>query len=208
MAPPPTEVVQWLRRTYPKPAVDPEWLEGCYTWIQDELHLNPARDMPTILENVNTQLLESDFADSMLGGTGIPHNALGAVHAVIEGPILVEIVEMTDIGHSAYSLLQVYESRAEYRKQAQLRDANGDEGQQKPMPKYPRSMLQFQLSDGVSVLPAIEFKTLPEFELGETPLGCKVSWGVFAIRRPTTCVALLRGEASRFVHLTLTLTTR
>ena len=152
-----------------------EWLEGCYTWIQEELHLNPARHMPQILENVNTQLLESDFADSMLAGTGIPQTALGAVHTVIKGPILVEVVDMTDIGHSAYSLMQVYESRVEYRKQAALRDASGDEGLQKPMPKYPRSMLQFQLSDGVSVLPAIEHKSLPQFELGETPLGYKVS---------------------------------
>ena len=124
---------------------------------------------------MNTQLLESDFADSMVAGTGFPPNALGATHTVIEGPILVEIIGIMDVGHSAYSLQQVYESRVEYRKQADIRDASGDEEQRKPMAKYPRSMLQFQLSDGSSVLPAIEFASLPEFELGETPLGCKVS---------------------------------
>ncbi|RPD60078.1 DUF1767-domain-containing protein [Lentinus tigrinus ALCF2SS1-7] len=172
---PPPAVVQWLKKTYPKPTVDPEWLEGCYTWIHDELNLDPARDMPTIIENVNTQLLESDFADSMVAGTGFPQDALGAAKAVIEGPILVEIIGIMDIGHSAYSLQQVHESRVEYRKQADILDANGDEEQRKPMPKYPRSMLQFQLSDGSSVLPAIEFKSLSQFELGETPLGCKAS---------------------------------
>ena len=40
-------------------------------------------------------------------------------------------------------------------------------------------MLQFQLSDGAAVLPAIEFKPLPQFELGETPLGYKVSYTLF-----------------------------
>ena len=111
----------------------------------------------------------------MLAGTGIPADALGAVHTVIRGSILVEVVGMTDIGHSASTLLQVYESRVEYKKQAELRRANGDEEQQKPMPKFPRSMLQLQLSDGQSVLPVIEAKTLSQFELGETPLGFKAS---------------------------------
>lgn len=193
MPPPPPQVVQWLKRTYPQPTVDPvsdtgfgatrliahailqEWLEGCYTWIQDELQLNPARDMPAILENVNTQLLGSDFADSMVAGTGIPQDVLNANHTVLKGPLLVEVTELMEIGHSAYSLLQVHESRVEYRKQAELRDASGDAQEQKPMPKYPRSMLQFQLSDGTAMLPAIEFKPLPQFELGETPLGYKVS---------------------------------
>ena len=156
-----------------------EWLEGCYTWIQDELQLNPARDMPAILENVNTQLLGSDFADSMVTGTGFPQNALKAAHAVLKGPLLVEVTEIMEIGHSAYSLLQVHESRLEYRKQAELREASGEAQEQKPMPKYPRSMLQFQLSDGAAVLPAIEFKPLPQFELGETPLGYKVSYTLF-----------------------------
>ncbi|KAI1797125.1 hypothetical protein LXA43DRAFT_1138038 [Ganoderma leucocontextum] len=175
MPPPPPQVAQWLKRTYPQPTVDPEWLEGCYTWIQEELQLNPAHDMPDILENVNTQLLGSDLADSMVAGTGFPQNVLGANHVVLKGPVLVEVTEIMEIGHSAYSLLQVHESRTEYLKQAELRDASGDAQEQKPMPKYPRSMLQFQLSDGASVLPAIEFKPLPQFELGETPLGYKVS---------------------------------
>ncbi|KAI0775214.1 DUF1767-domain-containing protein [Trametes elegans] len=173
---PPAQVVQWLKRTYPRPTIDPEWLEGCYTWIVDELHLDPARDMPAILENVNNQLLESDFNDSMLAGTGFPRDAIGAADTVLRGPILVEVVEIMEIGHSAYSLMQTYESRVEYRKQAELRTASGDrdDGERKPLPKYPRSMLQFQLSDGMNVLPAIEVKSMPEFELGETPLGYKV----------------------------------
>ncbi|KAI0671737.1 DUF1767-domain-containing protein [Trametes maxima] len=177
MTPPPAQVLQWLKRTYPRPTVDPEWLEGCYTWIEQELHLDTTRDMSEILNNVDTQLLESSFSDSMVAGTGFPPNVLNAKQTFLEGPILVEVIGIMEIGHSAYSLLQIYESRQEYRKQADLRAAGGDadvEGQ-KPMPKYPRSMLQLQLSDGVSTLPAVESVKLPEFELGETPLGYKVS---------------------------------
>ena len=131
--------------------------------------------MPAILENVNTQLLESDFTDSMVAGTGIPQNAIGADSLTLKGPILVEVTNIMEIGHSAYSLLQVHESRVEYSKQSQILRANGDAEERKPMPKFPRSMLQFQLSDGQLVLPAIECKRLPQFELGETPLGFKVS---------------------------------
>ena len=159
-----------------------EWLEACYTWILSELHLDPARDMPAILSNVDAQLLGSDFADSMVAGTGFPPDVLGAEHAVLAGPLLVEVTEIMEIGHSAYSLLQVHESRAEHRKQAALRDAGGDDGQErKPMPKYPRAMLQLMLSDGASVLPGIEVERLPQFELGETPLGCKVSYAVASV---------------------------
>ena len=131
--------------------------------------------MQAILDNVNTQLLESDFSDSMVAGTGFPQNVVGADNLVLKGPILVEVVNIMEIGHSAYSLLQVHESRVEYRKQAQIRSANGDEEERKPMPKYPRSMLQLHLSDGQLVLPAVENQSLPQLELGETPLGYKVN---------------------------------
>ncbi|OJT11460.1 hypothetical protein TRAPUB_12012 [Trametes pubescens] len=156
--------------------------------------------MPAILELVNAQLLASDFADSMVPGTGFPANIIGAEKAVLEGPILVEVVGMMEIGHSAYSLLQTYESREEYRKQAALREAREprDGEERKPMPKYPRSMLQFQLSDGSAILPAIENKPFPEFELGETPLGIKMILRNASIRRGTAllkpdCVQVMEG---------------
>lgn len=133
--------------------------------------------MPAILELVNAQLLASDFADSMVPGTGFPENINTVEETVLQGPILVEVIGIMEIGHSAYSLLQTYESREEYRKQMALREGREqrDGEERKPMPKYPRSMLQFQLSDGVAVLPGIEYKPFPQFELGEMPLGCKVS---------------------------------
>ncbi|CDO73719.1 hypothetical protein BN946_scf185015.g47 [Trametes cinnabarina] len=195
---PPAEVVQWLKRTYVRPTVDPEWLEGCYNWIEQELGLSPDCDLDKILANVNEQLLESDFADSMLTGTGFPEDIFRGRDTQLKGPILVELVGIMEVGHSAYNLMQIYEARVEWRKQAELRNARVelDAGEEKPMPKYPRSTLQFELSDGAYVLPAVEFKRLPEFELGETPLGSKMIIKDVPIRRG---IAFLKPECVHFI---------
>ena len=50
-------------------------------------------------------------------------------------------------------------------------DGGEDDG---PIPRYPRSMLQFRISDGSTEIDAIEYRKIPELELGETPLGYKV----------------------------------
>lgn len=43
------------------------------------------------------------------------------------------------------------------------------------IPLYPRSMLLLEVSDGFSVMKAIEYKRIPALELGGTALGSKVS---------------------------------
>ncbi|KIP05843.1 hypothetical protein PHLGIDRAFT_60035, partial [Phlebiopsis gigantea 11061_1 CR5-6] len=177
MAPPP-EVMKWLKRKYPKPAVDPDWLDGCYSWIESDLQLNPATELDAILQNVETQLLQSNLEGSMLPGTGLPLNIAELGNTKLQGPpILVEVVSMTDIGHSAFSLQNVRQVRMERADLAGLageEDENQDDGEEAgPVPKYPRSMLRLQLSDGTTVLEAIEYRKIPELELGVTPLGYK-----------------------------------
>ncbi|KAI0951277.1 hypothetical protein AcW1_008360 [Taiwanofungus camphoratus] len=172
MAPPP-QIAQWLRRTYPKPQVDPEWLEGCYSWIESEFNLNPTTQLDEILRHVDNQLLESDLQDSMITGTGLPQNLADLGNTVLRGPILVQITAITEIGHSAFSLQNVRQARLERADMAGL--AGGDDDDEEgPIPRYPRSMLRFQLSDGSTILQAIEHRRLPELELGETPLGYKM----------------------------------
>ena len=87
---------------------------------------------------------------------------------------------MTEIGHSAFSLQNVRQARIE---RADLAGLAGEEGEDQDggedagsVPKYPRSMLRFQLSDGTRILEAIEYRKIPQFELGVTPLGCKASF--------------------------------
>ena len=115
----------------------------------------------------------------MLPGTGLPRNVAELNNTKLQGlPILVEIVSMTEIGHSAFSLQNVRQARIEKADLAGLageEDENQEDGEEAgPVPKYPRSMLRFQLSDGATVLEAIEYRKIPELELGVTPLGYKV----------------------------------
>ena len=154
-----------------------DWLDGCYSWIESELNLDPAKDLDAILYNVETQLLQSNLDSSMLPGTGLPPD-VGELHntKLAGPPVLVEIVSMTEIGQSAFNLQNVRQARIERADLAGLQDEDGEvDPETGSVPKYPRSMLRFQLSDGATILDAIEYRRIPEFELGVTQLGYKAS---------------------------------
>jgi RecQ-mediated genome instability protein 1 len=57
-----------------------------------------------------------------------------------------------------------------------VEDAEEDEG---PVPKYPRGMLRLELSDGFTTVEAVEYRSIPQLELGVTPLGYKVCVGQY-----------------------------
>lgn len=112
----------------------------------------------------------------MLPGTGLPQSAVTAVHTTLAGPVLVEIVSITDIGISAYQLNKTRIVREERQAAGEEEEGEGDidiEGEG-PVPVYPRSMLQCEVSDGATTLRAIEYRAIPELTLGTTPLGFKV----------------------------------
>lgn len=116
----------------------------------------------------------------MLPGTGLPPNIAFINNTKLPGPpVLVEIISLTEIGHSAFNLQNVRQARIERADLAGLAEEDGEnqeDGEETgPVPKYPRSMLRFQLSDGMTVLEAIEYRRIPELQLGVTPLGYKVS---------------------------------
>lgn len=170
-APPP--ITDWVRHTYPKPTVDPEWLDACLAWIAEELHLNDFNSQTEeIISNVESQLLSSDLRDSMVAGTGFPHNIGNTENVRLRGHMLVQIQGMTEIGHSAFSLQTIQQTRIDRADLAGL--TAEDEEDEGPIPKFPRSMLQFELSDGSRSVKAIEYRKLPELELGVTPMGYKV----------------------------------
>jgi len=142
----------------------------------DELQINP-HDTKRLTEAAEEALLDSDLKDSMQPGTGFPD-------LTVQGSsILVQIVDITEIGHSAFSLTNVRQTRLDQEDLAGLARQNEEENENQnqddedvgPIPKYPRSMLKLQLSDGTITMPAIEFKRIPGLELGVTPLGCKVT---------------------------------
>ncbi|KAF8206307.1 hypothetical protein K438DRAFT_2014054 [Mycena galopus ATCC 62051] len=187
MATPP-QLSAWLLEQYPHPRVDQEWLDACYAWVIAEHQLDPAVHMPAIKEHVEAQLLQSDLCDSMSHGTGIPLHVLTAVKDTLQGPVLVEITALTEVGSSALALDQVRVAREErFAAGAGLGDEDNEadlevdgEG---PVPNYPHSMLRLELSDGASTLSAIEYRPLPELTLGVTPLGYKMVLRNVLVRR-------------------------
>lgn len=159
-----------------------EWLEACCDWIIEELSLNPnnATDLPRLIENVELQLLQSDLRDSAVAGTGLPTTLGDIKHGRLGGaPVLVEIAAMTEIGSSAFQLQTVRQTRVDRADLAGLNADRGEDGQAEeedegPVPRYPRSMLRLELTDGTTMLKAVEYRRLPQLVLGETPLGYKV----------------------------------
>jgi RecQ-mediated genome instability protein 1 len=113
-------------------------------------------------------------------------------------PLLVEVRSITDIAQSAFSLLNTHQTRLD---RADLGLAQGDanhggEQQQQveedegPVPRFPRGMLRFELSDGCTTFRAIEFRSLAELELGVTPLGYKVRFVcLLGVYSPLACLA-------------------
>lgn len=171
--PTPNEITEWLDEHYPRPKIAPEWLNECYNWIVTNHPLSVQTDLDLIIEHVEMQLLNSDLRDSTLPRTGLPMD-IHTWHKRCLGKqgVLVEVAALTEIGHSAFNLFQAREKRIESEGVRGLEDEEevpDDAG----LPKYPRGMLRFELTDGFTTIPAIEYRSLPGFELGVTPLGCK-----------------------------------
>ncbi|WFC98186.1 hypothetical protein MYAM1_000910 [Malassezia yamatoensis] len=104
-----------------------------------------------MLNVVRMQFLASRLEDSM---------DAGVIHAdELGNDMLLQLKFVTDVGISAQNLLDTLYTR---RKQT-------------PPPAYPRQMLRLELDDGFNgSLVAYEYARIPNLELGETPLGCKL----------------------------------
>ncbi|KAG1841692.1 hypothetical protein DFJ58DRAFT_666386 [Suillus subalutaceus] len=175
----PANIVKWVNDQYPRPALDPVWLRDCCSWIASSYSLSPT-DFPQFSSHVTSQFFQSSLADSTLPNTGLPQNIHTIKKARLTGlPCLVEIRAISDIGISAFSLMNVRQNRVDRADLAGLvredeEDAEEDEG---PVPKFPRGMLRLELSDGFTTVEAVEYRSIPQLELGVTPLGYKVRIG-------------------------------
>ena len=162
-----------------------------FTANSEGLSLNRPESYVATFEE---HLLWSNFRDSMEHGSGFPTNINHpSTFTVFEGPILLELVSMTDIGTSAlvlehFRLLREAEV-LRHRSIAADRWINlslDDLAGLRPLlTPYPRNTLKLLLTDGLTLLEAIEFSPLRQFALGTTPLGCKV-WMTDMIF-PTDC---------------------
>ncbi|KAG1887012.1 hypothetical protein F4604DRAFT_1719583 [Suillus subluteus] len=170
----PANIVKWVNEQYPRPALDPVWLRDCCSWIASSYSLSPT-DFPQFSSHYST-----------LPNTGLPQNIHTIKKARLTGlPCLVEIRAISDIGISAFSLMNVRQNRMDRADLAGLvredeEDAEEDEG---PVPKFPRGMLRLELSDGFTTVEAVEYRSIPQLELGVTPLGYKILLKDVQIRR-------------------------
>ncbi|KAG8934232.1 hypothetical protein FRC01_004312 [Tulasnella sp. 417] len=172
--PVPRPVIEALKKRYPKPEIHPDWLNACYEWVLEDSGLRPNQTNE-IVAKIENQLLVSDLHDSTVADTGLPESITNGRIGKPPNPLLVQIVSLTEIGHSAFQLLNVRQTRIDRADLAGLIEAGvEDEEESEPIPKYPRSTLSLELSDGSRVIKAMEYKRMTDLELGVTPLGCKL----------------------------------
>ncbi|KAG9123547.1 hypothetical protein FRC07_014776 [Ceratobasidium sp. 392] len=188
---PPARILNWLKTTYPRPQINIEWLDACCEYITGDLGVDP-NDFESLRSNVEEQFLQSNLADSVLPNTGFP---APDSHDVRIKNILCEVVAITEIGHSAFNLKNVRQARIDKEDLAGLA-GDLEDGEDYSVPKYPRSMLRMQISDGHKTMRAIEYRRIPEFELGVTPLGIKVH-----VALAKTCILPVFSRANRKIYL-------
>lgn len=208
--PVPERVAKWVSQNYPRPVIDAEWLSDCCDWISSTYSISPSTHFHDFITHVEAQLLQSNLEDSTVPGTGLnaelvrieerplPRRPRGRGNKPSSRatrkpmgqsrqrqttgsvPLLVEIRSITEIAHSAFSLLNIHQTRLDRADlglavETQDRQEQGQQDEdQGPIPRFPRGMLRFELSDGHTLFQAIEFRSIPELVLGETPLGFKM----------------------------------
>ncbi|KAI6123611.1 hypothetical protein EDD17DRAFT_1466875 [Pisolithus thermaeus] len=180
--PVPERVAKWVSQNYPRPVIDAEWLSDCCDWVSSTYNTSPSTHFHDFITHVEAQLLQSNLEDSTVPGTGLNAELVRIEERETTGstPLLVEIRSITEIAHSAFSLLNIHQTRVDRADlglavETQDRQEQGQQDEdQGPIPRFPRGMLRFELSDGHTLFQAIEYRSIPELVLGETPLGFKV----------------------------------
>lgn len=129
-----------LRSEFPRLPLSQEWLIECVEHLRG---LDARfREEKALVDAVRLQFLASDLRDSLDGRQ--------------RDPRLVQVLSITDVGVSAYSLLEA------------LRGRESD-----PAVKIPRGMLRIELCDGVDTLVGYEHTRIDGLSI-DTPLGIKL----------------------------------
>ena len=180
--PTPAAVSRWVSSVYPTLALNQQWLAECCDYVQESFaNISP----PQLIKKVEEQILLASLSEICDSGALPTENLSETLHCVIgDKKILVQVVGMTEVGHSAQALKDTHEQRKEEARitakggQAErtrvVGNLEGEEEVNGKTIKFPRAMLSLQLSDGFTTLKAIECKRIPGLSLEETPLGCKV----------------------------------
>ncbi|KIJ10440.1 hypothetical protein PAXINDRAFT_86079, partial [Paxillus involutus ATCC 200175] len=118
------------------------------------------------IEHVGLQLLRSNLGDLAIPGTGIelklehmPGRAMGASRTP------------HNLAQSAFGFLNTHQTRLD---RADLGLRQQVKESEVPVPRFPRGVLGFELSNGCTTFSDIEFRSLAKLELGIMLLGYKV----------------------------------
>lgn len=107
-----------------------------------------------------------------------------AIPSRLEGPIILEVTHLTEVGASVFDVEDVrlarrclqWEERKAVARSLAVNEAGRSAQPSVPLPQYPRDRLKLYLSDGFLELEALESPEhrLLGVALGRTPMGTKV----------------------------------
>ncbi|TEB32972.1 hypothetical protein FA13DRAFT_1790048 [Coprinellus micaceus] len=177
-------LIQQVGSAYPCPTVAHEFLRKIASDVLESRMDDEDFSFPQYGQTVSEALQCSSFRDMAEPGTGLPNRIHQPhVHTTLGGPVVLELVHLTDVGVSAMAL----ENARQRRERRLFLDelacrSDSYEGQVqrdlewlKPgLEEYPRKRLKLFLSDGTVEIQAIELERLEGLALGTTPMGTKV----------------------------------
>ncbi|GAA5887961.1 hypothetical protein JCM5296_001513 [Sporobolomyces johnsonii] len=200
--PVPPALLGWYRTAYPTLTFNPDWLEACVEYLQQN---DPsATTTQGLIKAVEVQLLSSDLSTSVLPAPGrrgqltTLHTATSPDKLLFPGgakkAVLFQVQAVDDVAHSASSLLETLEEKREARRVAAKGGGGGagrnmnldddepedeDEAKKKVLAgdkvaSYPRGSGKLVLSDGETEVKAFELQRINGLGLEEIKLGTKL----------------------------------
>ncbi|KAF5314751.1 hypothetical protein D9611_007064 [Ephemerocybe angulata] len=181
-------VDEWVNTMFPSQDIRPEWLSNaCYEIERDWKVNNPCDSISeeTYLGELENKIVYTNLSDvTARGSRGLPAGiTLPSMYTTLDGPIVLELVHMMDVGVSAFVLEKVRLDReqAAYQRLCATEESIAGlplvaqrDPQSVATPTYPRKCMRYTLSDGRNEIEAVEFRKAFPFLLGETSIGLKM----------------------------------
>lgn len=173
--------------------VHPEWTPACVDYISaaytETARIQNNRQQLTIpydqlLNEVLSQYLHGDLCE--IGLPTLPPNVLASCHNVTLQNVVLQIVDVMEVGESVMSLYNTlrdemgrrmipteFPTNSVVSRSRRRNNNNNNNNNNSGKVKFPRKMLQIVFTDGHQQVEGMEYKTLPMFDL-YTPPGTKV----------------------------------
>ncbi|RXW23305.1 hypothetical protein EST38_g2530 [Candolleomyces aberdarensis] len=119
----------------------------------------------------------------MQPGTGLPRDLeLGTKDLVLQGPIVLEVTHMVELGVSPFEIEKIRLERetimlSHYTsalKSCSRPSVSSISDWEFALPAYPKKTLRVYLTDGVTEIAAVELEPLPYLSLSHSTVGMKV----------------------------------